>query len=199
MAPKIKVCGVRDVETMRACVEHGVDYVGLNFAPGSRRCIDVRLGRELVGVAAGSDVLVVAVFRDAPPSVVLQIATAIGAHAVQLHGSETPQACATVRERFPVIKALSIDDWTRQRQRYEEASDYLLVDAARPGSGESWDYQSCEATESAFLAGGLTPENVGAAISAAAPFAVDTASGVEVDGEPSPERVAEFCEAVRCS
>ncbi|MFT6629988.1 MAG: phosphoribosylanthranilate isomerase, partial [Flavobacteriales bacterium] len=35
MAPKIKVCGVRDVETMRACVEQGVDYVGLNFAPGS--------------------------------------------------------------------------------------------------------------------------------------------------------------------
>lgn len=197
MSTRIKVCGVRDRASMQACMDAGVDYVGLNFAPGSRRSIDVEQARELAAMAADSPTRMVGVFRDAPVRLVLRIAERVGLDLVQLHGRETPNDCTRAAEHLPVIKALPAGDFLLKARMYEGCVEHLLVDGCNPGSGEVWDYATLPPGIGVFLAGGLRVDNVPRAIAQVRPFAVDTASGVERDGEPDPALVHAFAHAVR--
>jgi phosphoribosylanthranilate isomerase len=84
--------------------------------------------------------------------------------------------------------------------RYEAVTDLRLFDASSPGSGQQFDHGRLLALSPArpfLLAGGLTPENVGAAVEGVNPNGVDTASGVEREGRMDPARVAAFCRAAR--
>lgn len=196
---RVKICGVRDARTMNACVTAGVEYVGLNFAPGSRRCVDVAEAQELAAQARGTGVTLVGVFRDAPVRLVLRVAERVGLDLVQLHGRETPEDCARAAEHVGVIKALAAGDFLLKANMYRERVAYLLVDGQSPGSGQAWDYASLPPSLGLFLAGGLRVDNVARAIEVARPFAVDTASGVERDGEPDPDLVHAFVDAVRAA
>lgn len=186
---------------MRACIEAGADYVGLNFAPGSRRSIDVDEGRDLASMIDEHGPTLVGVFRNTPIELVLRIAGRVGVDWIQLHGDETPEDCELASAHFPVIKALSFDQFAKHAPAFADASAHLLVDARQPGSGTAWDYarvrQFPGGKEGLFLAGGLGPANVADAVLATRPFAVDTASGVERDGAPEPMRVFSFVDAVR--
>ena len=188
----VKVCGIRDERGARACAEAGVDLVGFNLVPGSRRAVTretlARL-RPLVGEAVG-------VFRDQPPDEVLRQSE--GLDWVQLHGSEPPELCARLRIYRRVIKALG-PRALAQIPDYVGAVDVLLLDGDCPGSGRAraWVVPPCALP--VLLAGGLTPENVGRAISIAQPAGVDTASGVEVLGAVDPARLRAFVAAARAA
>lgn len=199
MNTAIKICGVRDADTMRACVEAGVEYVGLNFAPGSRRAVDVEEARSLIALAGPERPQMVGVFRDCPVALVAQIASRVGLDIVQLHGREPVAACAQLAAELPVIKALSFDALGADAAAYARVASRLLIDGRRPGSGEAWAYAPFSGAHRAFLAGGLHPGNVGAAIDVVRPYAVDTASGVEVNGVPEPDRVFAFVRAARAA
>ncbi|MCA9492486.1 MAG: N-(5'-phosphoribosyl)anthranilate isomerase, partial [Myxococcales bacterium] len=118
---------------------------------------------------------------------------------VQLHGREEAELCARIRRHHRVLKALAAPE-VADIDRYRGSVDALLVDGARPGSGETraWSPVPC-AEVPVWLAGGLTPENVGAAIALARPAGVDVASGVEVDGRIDPARVRAFVAAARAA
>ena len=193
----IKICGVRDTDTMRACVEAGVEYVGLNFAPGSRRAVDVEEARTLVAVAGVTPPQLVGVFQDCPAKLVVQIAERVGLHLAQLHGRESVNDCMEVAKHLPVIKALPFDAVSMNADRYRAAGARILVDGRRAGSGEAWAYAPFVGAEDAFLAGGLHASNVAEAIACVSPYGVDTASGVEVAGVAEPDLVFAFVRAVR--
>lgn len=181
---RVKVCGFTRPEDVRAALDAGVDALGLNLARGPRK---IAL-EHAVALAALVPPLVetVALFVDAAEDAILAAVAATRCTAVQLHGDEPPELAERLRRRLPVIKAFRIavaGDLDRIRGY---PADAYLLDAAVPGShggtGTAWDHSLLAGRDlgvPVILAGGLTPDNVAAAIAAIRPYAVDTASGVE--------------------
>ncbi len=183
MRVRIKVCGITRVEDARAAVDLGVDALGFNFVPSSPRAIAPEAARRIIGDVPPL-VIKIGVFADTAPREVESVARHAGLDLVQLHGDESPEACALLG--VPWYKALRVDD----RFRPEDATRYgralFLLDGYVPGAlggtGRAFDWSLARragAHGRVILAGGLGPENIETAIDAARPFAVDVNSGVE--------------------
>jgi phosphoribosylanthranilate isomerase len=183
----VKVCGITSEEDALLAVAMGADAVGFNFAPSSPRQIAVSRARDIAS-RLPQEVLTVGIFRDESPERVVERVDAAGLRAAQLHGHESPEATRWVAERVPVvIKAFPggsplIERWS------DYGADVLMIDSPRPGSGEIFDWSLAEdAPRGArlLLAGGLTPENVAAAIEKVQPWGVDAATCLERDDGPA--------------
>jgi indole-3-glycerol phosphate synthase / phosphoribosylanthranilate isomerase len=205
----VKICGITTVEDGVAAARAGADAIGFVFVPGSPRCVTVETARA-ISRALPPFVLRVGVFADLPPSEVERIAAAVALDIVQLHGDETPEEVAGFQRR--AIKAVPVDEQftAADALRFEgQASGILLDTRATPGgvtggTGRTFDWaRAREVRERAsflVLAGGLTPENVGVALTAVRPDAVDVSSGVESSpGRKDADKVRAFIHAVRNS
>src|SRR5690554_4492376 len=160
----VKIRGLREAEHVEVALAGGADAIGLVLTP-SPRFIPAAAARELVTAVAGR-ALTVGVFRGESVDQVQRLATESGVAAVQLHGDYSRDDVARLAALgVSVIRAVPFTD-------SDDAlgAELLLVDAPRAGSGEEWDYSvMAERTNPGrwLLAGGLTPANVAAAISAA--------------------------------
>jgi phosphoribosylanthranilate isomerase len=189
---KVKICGICNLEDANLAASLGADYIGLNFYKESPRKVSLKMAKDIIALLPPFT-LPVAVFVDEPIGDLVKLLAKTGFDAVQLHGSETPEYCKEVKEKtnIKVIKAFRISDEASVEAAiaYLECCDYFLFDAYVPGepggTGEvfNWDLVLTMKVKGInkpfFLAGGLTPENVGMAIEKVEPFGVDTASGVE--------------------
>ena len=137
---------------------------------------------------------------------VLTIARHVGLHCLQLHGEESPGTVRRLKRTLPVIKAIRVRGSfsTSQLAPYKHATAFLLdgFDRRRHGgSGKTFRWDIARRAGRAgriFLAGGLTPDNIGAAIRSGKPYAVDVCSGVEAKpGKKDPVLVKDFMRAVR--
>ena len=180
----MKVCGFTREQDVRDALDAGVDALGFNLARGPRR-IDVARAAQLVALVPPL-IQAVALFVDADEDAILAAIAATRCSAVQLHGDEPPELAERLRRHVIVIKAFRIAAAADlERVRGYPADAYLLdaaVAGAHGGTGTSWDHRLLAGRDLGvplILAGGLTPANVAAAITAARPWAVDTASGVE--------------------
>lgn len=198
---RIKICGLTTAEDAERAVSCGADAVGVNFFRGSRRYAGEDAAREIVE-AVGSRVEVVAVFVDEDPAEIASVCGRLGIRRVQLHGAEPADAAARIRLwRLKAVHAALPVDPDALREYPCEA---FLLDAGGPGeyggTGKSLPWRELPSRFGKLgrpwiLAGGLTPENVERAIVEAAPFGVDTASGVESSpGRKDPARMAAFVE-----
>lgn len=208
MRTRIKVCGITRVEDARLAIEAGADALGFVFAASPRR-VDRAMAREIVR-ALPPFVATVGVFVDEEPREVVETAAAVGLTAVQLHGDESPAVLRELRSRMPLkmIKAFRVraaGDLARLDD-YRAHCDALLLDAYVPGAaggtGRTFDWELARLARAAghplVLAGGLTPENVSAAVRRVRPFAVDVSSGVEAaPGRKDALRVRAFVAAAR--
>lgn len=180
----VKVCGITTVADARACVALGVDALGLNFWPGTPRCVSLERARQ-VADAVGDAVELVAVFVDASVEEIRRVREITSLRWVQLHGVEPP---AQVEALLPeAYKAVGVADAGDVRAALGYPGDKLLLDARVPGAmpggtGHAFDWAL--ATEVArrrqlVLAGGLHAGNVAEAVARVRPWRVDVASGVE--------------------
>jgi phosphoribosylanthranilate isomerase len=197
----VKICGITSEEDALLATALGADAVGFVFAPSSRQIQPVQ-AHDIVR-RLPPDVLTVGVFRDAAPQRVVEICHQVGLGAAQLHGHESVDDVRYVRERVAlVIKAFPAGSPAlADVARY--AVDAVLVDSATPGSGQVFDWALAEGAplgRRVILAGGLTPENVGAAITRVRPWGVDVSSGVEASpGRKDARKVRAFVEAARAA
>ncbi len=209
---KIKVCGLTTPADALACVEAGVDWVGLNFYPRSARFVDSERAvaiRHALDGRAGT----VGLFVDRPAEEVVATAEAVGLDFVQLHGDEPPEYLARLGA-LRVVKAFRLKDEESARaiRSYLDRAEALgsppyavLVDAYVPGSAGGTGVAIADdllglipAHPRLILAGGLTPENVAERAGRVGPWMVDVASGVESDpGRKCPERIGAFVAALR--
>ncbi len=217
MVFRVKVCGITRAEDAAAAAQAGADAVGLNFYPGSRRCVDWEQA-VLIRRACPEPLCVVGVYVNAPVDLVVRCAQQLPLHAVQLHGDEPPEYLRRLRARLPsgvgVIRAF------RPRGALEPVLEYLrccrarsvplemvLFDApaargAYGGTGTlgCWElaaeFAEMPGQPPLVLAGGLNPANVADAVAVVAPAAVDTASGVEkAPGVKDAEKIRRFVQA----
>ncbi|GAB4520832.1 MAG: phosphoribosylanthranilate isomerase [Phycisphaerales bacterium] len=203
---RVKICGVRDVETARVCAAHGVDAVGLVFAQVSPRLVTPETAHGIVR-ALPPFVVSVGLFVDATADEIVRVCERVGLGMVQLHGSESPEDCQRVRERtgLPVLKAVRFDHSTigATIEAYRGVCVGLLVDGSVGGMGETFDWSALATHASSpavpiLVAGGLTHENVGACITMVRPYAVDVSSGVESSrGVKAPALIGSFLAQVR--
>jgi len=181
------------------------------FWPGTPRRVTHERAREIVS-ALPPFVSVVGLFVDAAPDDVRAALAAVALDALQFHGSETPAYCRSFGR--PYLKAIAVKegvDLLEYAARYADAAGWLF-DAHVPGdlpggTGQSFDWARLPAQTARplVLSGGLTPDNVAAAIRSVRPWAVDVSSGVELrgsDGRPQrgikdAARIAAFIREVR--
>jgi phosphoribosylanthranilate isomerase len=206
MGTRIKHCGITSLEDAHLAAEAGAWALGMIFWEGSpRRCEPA--DAQLIGAALRRTLNVVGVFVNATLDEVDATAQLAGLTHVQLHGDEGPAFCTEVARRTgaKVIKATRV----RSRADLQAASafhtDFHLLDAhvdgVPGGTGETIDWELVRRhnkfTAPIILSGGLTPDNVGAAIALTQPFAVDVASGTERSpGVKDPAKLAAFAAAV---
>jgi phosphoribosylanthranilate isomerase len=199
-----KVCGITNPGDASVAADAGADAIGLIFAESPRK-VTLKEARK-VSVGLPENILKVGVFVDAEPGEVLEIAREVGLDLAQLHGDETPETVAAIRNAgLPVMKALRVRNMEAlgALERYE--ADLFMLDAwsarARGGTGETFDWglaKSVKGRGNIVVSGGLTPENVREAVEFFEPYGVDASSSLEErPGKKSGERVRRFVRAAK--
>jgi indole-3-glycerol phosphate synthase/phosphoribosylanthranilate isomerase len=200
----VKICGITTPEDGVAAVEAGADAIGLVFWPRSKRAVTLDQARA-IAAALPPFVTRVGVFVDAPATELNATAEAVGLDVLQLHGEESPGVLPQVRRR--VVKALRVGQGfdATAADAWRDAAGVLL-DASAPeapgGTGRAFDWSLARPARQTVrwlaLAGGLHPHNVGDAIRALRPDAVDVSSGVETaPGHKDTHAMRAFVAAVR--
>lgn len=206
---RIKICGIKDVETANAAADAGADVVGLVFVEKSPRCVTVDQAKA-ISESLPTDMTSVGLFVDCPADTIRQTMQHASLDIAQLHGHESIDhldALAGLR----IWKALPFDphfEQTAKKWDHDPRVEALLIDAPPTGeltggSGITFDWAGLAKTKHHLakpivLAGGLTPDNVGQAIRALGPYAVDVSSGVESSrGVKDVGLIQAFCQAVR--
>lgn len=184
---RVKFCGITRLDDAEHAARLGAWAIGLNHWEGSPRRCDDDVAAE-IGAALQRSLELVGVFVNASLDDIGRHAENERLSMVQLHGDEGLSFCREVSRRTgcKVIKAIRVRTAADLDLARSYRTDFHLLDAHRDGlpggTGESFDWDLIRDRRSrvpAILAGGLVPGNVGDAIAAAKPFAVDVASGVE--------------------
>lgn len=209
----IKICGVKDADTVIATANAGATHIGFNFVRSSPRYITVQKAKGLAGLAPAS-LTRVALFADALDHEFEDVIRAIRPQLVQLHGNENPQRVAYIKKRFglPVIKALAIatsDDVSEGLAAFGEVADEFLFDAKAAsgrqsgGQGRVFDWTLLTGAKIAkpwMLSGGLTAANVGDAVRISGTRGVDVSSGVESEpGVKDTKLISAFVNAAKAA
>jgi phosphoribosylanthranilate isomerase len=197
----VKICGITTEEDGLLAVAMGADAVGFVFAPSPRQ-IAVDHARDIAR-RLPPEVLTVGVFRDEAPQRVVDLCHRAALRCAQLHGRETAEDTAFVRQRVgAVIKAFPAGSPALERVA-DYGADAVLIDSHAPGSGEVFDWSLAEGApmgRRVILAGGLTAQNVAEAIEVVRPWGVDVSSGVESSpGHKDPIKVRDFIRAAKAA
>jgi len=197
---RVKICGITEFEDARDAVLLGADAIGLNFYPKSPRYIRASRAAKIIDKVPPF-VTIVGVFVNHPdPQNLEDFALSIGLHAVQLHGSETPDYCSMI-QRVKVIKAFAVDSNFRVDTLKNHGSGTFLLDGCSSGTGTGFNRNlvfGANAFGSIIIAGGLTSANVSEVVTTLHPFGVDVTSGVESKpGKKDYEKMRRFIEAVQ--
>jgi phosphoribosylanthranilate isomerase len=205
---RVKICGVSDSADARRVADLGAWALGMIFWPDSPRACPLEVA-ETIGADLHRQLELVGVFVNAPLDEVAATADRCGLTMVQLHGDEGPAYCREVARRTgaKVMKAVRVRDAAQLHDLQRFPTDYHLLDAYSPrtpgGTGETFDWELARRhprTPPVVLSGGLDPDNVGAAIDTARPFAVDVASGTEAaPGRKDPAKLEAFVRAVEAA
>lgn len=198
MAVKAKICGLKDEAAVTAAA--AAAYVGFVFADGSPRQIKPEDARTLKAKAGSA--AVVAVCVDPSDDLLMELITVAEPAVIQLHGAESPERCAEVRDMYgvEVIKAIKVGGAgdVDGAKAYDGAADMLLFDGGA-GDGRPFDWSLLKGASFSkpwFLAGGLTPDNVAEAVAASGAAMVDVSSGVESGpGVKDPGKIKAFLDA----
>jgi len=206
----VKICGLTTQENVDVACSAGARYVGFVFFPKSPRHLSYQAARALAAKVPRG-VTKVGLVVDPSDAELDALLDAVPLDMLQLHGREAPARVAEIKAHTgcAVMKAVGIAeaDDVSQLPRYEEVADQILVDAKPPrdgalpgGNGLRFDWRLIAGyrwTLPWMLAGGLTPDNVAAAIAATGARQVDVSSGVEVapDQKP-PDLIRAFLRAV---
>lgn len=195
-------------EDAATAADAGADLIGLNFHPPSPRCVTPAVAARLAHAAreAAPGVRIVGVFVDADGATMRAAVEAAGLDLVQLHGAEAPERCRGLP--WPWMKAHRVrtaEDVDRIGAWLDGDGGLFLVDAWHPtlagGTGRTLDVELARRAAGLgrmLLAGGLTPDNVAAAVAAVRPAGVDVASGVEsAPGRKDPGAIRAFVAAAR--
>lgn len=208
---QVKICGVTTPDALDAAIQENADFIGFVFYQRSPRALTPHAAAHLIN-RLPSHIKAVGLFVDADDDLIGSVLSNVKLDMLQLHGSEQPDRIADLKSRYnlPVMKAIKIsapEDMIILGP-VQAVADWVLFDAKPPsenalpgGNGEVFDWQllkNLKIPKPWMLSGGLTPENIGAALDTLNPLAVDVSSGVEdLPGIKNPDKIRSFIRAVK--
>jgi phosphoribosylanthranilate isomerase len=219
MSVRVKICGLRDAETIRRLNGLAIDEIGFVFAE-SRRQVAPALAAELIKevrllhTASGQPLRTVGVFVNAGLEQLRELLAVVPLDVVQLHGAEAPELCCSIQSELGVnvwkVFSISGDECETALQRlepYKDAVDAIMIDTAGGGTGTAFDWSIIGRYRDAaaaigvplYVAGGLHPDNVEELVRLYAPDGVDVSSGVETDGVKDIDKIYSFVGRVKGS
>lgn len=179
---KVKICGLKNPTDIKCINTLSPDFAGfVMFFEKSHRNISVQTAQELLALL-DKNIKSVAV-TVSPTEEQLEQIYNLGFDYVQIHGNITDEVLKN--SKTPIIRAINVSgtDSLTDLDNYKNVKG-ILFDSAVPGSGQGFDWSMLEklpkSQKMLFLAGGLTADNVAAAICQVHPYAVDVSSGVEL-------------------
>jgi len=220
MSVSVKICGIKDSETLHAAVQSGADYLGFVLIPESKRYVTISKAREILSCLphpalcrfakagpdkAGNEITLTALFSDPSDEAILQALSLrpfLGL--LQLHGRETPERVLQIRalSGVPVMKVIHVatQEDLADVPNYEKAADMLLFDTKTGvlptgGTGLSFDWRVLKTLDIQLpwmLAGGLNAGNVRKAVKLSGARCVDVSSGVETNNAKDLEKIRDF-------
>ncbi|MFC5650801.1 phosphoribosylanthranilate isomerase [Paenibacillus solisilvae] len=224
---RVKICGLRDVDTIRSMNRLPVDEIGFVFAK-SRRQVSPELAGELIQevkllqTPAGQPPRTVGVFVNAELESLRQLLLTAPLDVIQLHGEETPELCHSIRQElnvdvwkvFSVTESEqhsnsdhdgSISEGPKRLEPYRGKVDAFLIDTAGGGTGQTFAWHVIDRYAAAaksigvplYVAGGLHPDNVNDLLEQHHPGGVDVSSGVETEGIKDSDKIKRFVERVK--
>ena len=213
----IKICGTTSERDADIAIRAGANALGFVMAASPRQVTDTMA--YSIGTLTPKEVERIGVFVNEEVKVVAQIARFCKFTGVQLHGDETAEHIAELRQLLPgvkILKSVTVEELASKmpasgcrfppRVRDNVPDNWLLDHRTadkRGGTGQTFDWQRAQsllrsAVQPVIVAGGLNPNNVGQALSMLHPWGVDVVSGVEsFPGRKHPGAVAQFIDAVR--
>jgi len=187
---RVKICGITKPEQGQAIAQKGATALGFVCVPASPRYVTPnQIGLIVDSLTISVDTI--GVFANACVEDICATVAQARLNAIQLHGNESPEFCSQLRQCLPeieLIKALRVKtlEDLELADRYVSCVDTLLLDAYHPqmlgGTGKTLDWEKLAEFNPPlpwFLAGGLTPENIGEALKRLHPDGIDLSSGVE--------------------
>ena len=205
---RVKICGIRTLEHADAALDAGADYLGFIFYRPSHRYVEPGLVGEIVRACrerhdGPERWQAVGVFVDEPLETVTGAAESADLDLVQLCGAEDKAFAERIGR--PVVRVVHVErdgTFAATPDPAVHGAERLLLDTKMDGrfggTGTTYAWDAVrEVAATSFLAGGLTPENVGRAVRAARPWAVDVSSGVEREKVKDPALIRAFIEEVR--
>ncbi len=185
---RVKICGIRTAEIAQQAAQAGADFMGLVFHPDSKRYVTLEQAKIIAAAVKAKGAIPVAVFVNHSAAEMHEICEKTAITWIQLHGSDAKQQHHLLPAHYQRIYVQSVTakgeipfDNESGLIHCNPARDFLLFDTAQPGSGKKFDWQlfNYQGKFRWFLAGGLTPDNVVAALKQLKPAGVDVSSGVE--------------------
>ena len=211
---RVKICGLTNLDDALLALEAGADLLGFVLYPKSPRGVSLGVVAEIAQALRSAPAFqqrqpaLVGVFVNEPPAAVRRALDEAGLDLAQLSGHEPPDDLRALGGR--AYKAIRGEAEALPSAGAPPVHPYcpdFLLDAAHPtlygGSGQLADLALAArlaARHRLLLAGGLTPDNVAAAIRAVRPWGVDVASGVEAaPGKKDPAKVRAFVQAAKAA
>ena len=199
---KVKICGITNYEDAAAATDMGADLLGFNFYPKSPRYVTLRKAADIISrLPAFIDVA--GVFVNAMFEQVQEIIGDCNLNWVQLHGDENPQFCRSfLTLNVKTMKAIRVKDQSDIQQAENFFTDAILLDAFDPkkygGTGLTFDWNIVgHINKRVFLAGGIDPGNVAAAIKLGV-YGIDICSGIEAEpGKKDHQKMKKLFENIR--
>ncbi len=202
---RIKICGITNSADAQLACDVGADAIGLVFYPPSPRCVSIEQALQVVNNLPPF-VTTVALFVNAQREDIAQIIELVAIDLLQFHGDETEAFCASFNR--PYIKAVRMKDGLDLYAVQEEYASArgLLLDTYKKGipggTGETFNWHKIphDLKMPVVLAGGLSVQNISAAITQVTPYGVDVSGGVEASkGKKDPQKVIQFMQQVQQS
>ncbi len=208
---EIKLCGLTRDQDIEIANKLKPEYIGFVFWDRSSRNVSAMQAARLKG-KLDPEIKAVGVFVNAPAEQVISLHNVGIIDVAQLHGDENEDYIKKLHDAdMTVIKAFKMkktDEKVNEEsnsgkeagvisEAIKSSADYIMFDPGK-GEGATFNWQLIKDVEREFfLAGGLTPENVGNAVETVHPFAVDVSSGIENDGHKDEAKMTKFVENVR--
>ena len=205
---RVKICGIMTPDQGRQIAKLGANAIGFICVEKSPRYVTPEQIRQITKVLP-QETDRIGVFMNHKLETIVSTVETSGLTSVQLHGSESVEFCQQVRSALPateLIKAFRVEsaETLKSTQNYTSVVDWLLLDAYHPnlggGTGLVLDWETLSAFKPDrpwFLAGGLTPANLAAALNTLSPHGIDLSSGVEISpGYKDLAKVAALFEAI---
>lgn len=197
---KIKLCGFKEEESLRAAINADCDFLGFIFVKKSPREINLETAKKLAKIIPAK-IAKVAVVVDADFGFLEKIINEFQPQYIQFHGQETVEFLTNFKKNFPqikIIKAFKISnkDDLNQIKNFEKIADLFLLDGKNAGSGESFNWkllQDFRINKDWFLSGGINVKNLQEALAKTGARMIDISSGIEeVRGEKSIKLINEL-------